>query len=118
MVRKSRGSSLQLRQLEPAGHMLYNPGSGRTPPAQVLLMEEAFRELFEEHFGEPLKTVAALKGDGSARKLWRLSGAKHTAIGAHNTDAAENRAFIEFSRHFHKCGLPVPEIFAENLDKG
>jgi aminoglycoside/choline kinase family phosphotransferase len=30
----------------------------------------------------------------------------------------ENTAFLEFSRHFRKHGLPVPEIYAEDLDHG
>jgi aminoglycoside/choline kinase family phosphotransferase len=35
-----------------------------------------------------------------------------------NPDARENRAFLEFSRHFRAAGLPVPEIYAEDLDQG
>jgi aminoglycoside/choline kinase family phosphotransferase len=30
----------------------------------------------------------------------------------------ENVAFIEFSRHFRRKGLPVPEIYAEDLSQG
>ena len=30
----------------------------------------------------------------------------------------ENAAFIEFSQHFRKHGLPVPEIYGEDLDQG
>ncbi len=30
----------------------------------------------------------------------------------------ENVAFLEFSRHFRKHGLPVPEIFAQDLNQG
>ncbi len=30
----------------------------------------------------------------------------------------ENVAFLEFSRHFRRHGLPVPEIYAEDLDHG
>jgi aminoglycoside/choline kinase family phosphotransferase len=30
----------------------------------------------------------------------------------------ENIAFIEFSRHFRRHGLPVPEIYAEDLSQG
>src|SRR6202035_3822271 len=30
----------------------------------------------------------------------------------------ENVAFLEFSRHFRRHGLPVPEIYAEDLDQG
>ena len=30
----------------------------------------------------------------------------------------ENVAFLEFSRHFRQHGLPVPEIYAQDLDQG
>src|SRR5262249_39550992 len=30
----------------------------------------------------------------------------------------ENAAFLEFSRHFRRHGLPVPEIYGEDLDHG
>jgi len=30
----------------------------------------------------------------------------------------ENVAFIEFSRHFRRHGLPVPEIYADDLRRG
>src|SRR5205807_10665668 len=30
----------------------------------------------------------------------------------------ENLAFLEFSRHFRRHGLPVPEIYAEDLQHG
>jgi len=30
----------------------------------------------------------------------------------------ENAAFLEFSKHFRKHGLPVPEIYGEDLNHG
>ncbi len=74
--------------------------------------------LFESRFGEPVGRVVPLKGDASARKLFRLTSASRTAIGVLNPDSRENGAFLEFSRHFRKCALPVPEIYAEDLDQG
>ena len=41
-----------------------------------------------------------------------------SVIGVANADLAENVAFLEFSRHFRKEGLPVPEIYHEDLDQG
>lgn len=81
-------------------------------------LDQPLRGLFERRFGEPVERVTPLKGDASDRKLFRLSAASHTAIGVANPDARENRAFLEFSRHFGRCGLPVPEIYAEDLDRG
>ncbi len=80
--------------------------------------DQPLRLLFESWFREPVESVAVLKGDASARKLFRLSAASRTAIGVINADAQENRAFLEFSRHFRRCGLPVPEIYAANPDRG
>src|SRR5262249_46497099 len=82
------------------------------------MVEERLHELFARRFGEKAKKIAPLKGDASARKLFRLWGAKRTAIGAVNADRKENEAFLGFSKHFRRGGLPVPEIYAEDLDSG
>jgi aminoglycoside/choline kinase family phosphotransferase len=82
------------------------------------MSDHSLKKLFEHRFGEPAERIAPLKGDASARKLYRLTSASRVAIGVANSDVRENRAFLDFSRHFRKCGLPVPEIFAEDLDQG
>lgn len=74
--------------------------------------------LFEDHFGETVKAHNPLRAHGSDRKLYRLRSEAHTAIGVEHSDYAENLAFVEFSRHFRRQGLPVPEIYAQNLDAG
>ncbi|HBT61393.1 MAG TPA: phosphotransferase enzyme family protein, partial [Elusimicrobia bacterium] len=81
-------------------------------------MNEALKELYRKNFGEPAEAIAPLKGDGSHRKLYRLTSAGRSVIGAVNSDRLENRAFIAFSRHFRGCGLPVPEIYLEDRDQG
>ncbi len=82
------------------------------------VLGQPLKALFERRFGEPVESVVPLKGDASERRLFRLAAASRTAIGVVNPDARENRAFLEFSRHFRGCGLPVPEIYAEDLDRG
>ena len=82
------------------------------------VLGQPLKALFERRFGEPVERVVPLKGDASARKLFRLMAASRTAIGVASPDDRENRAFLEFSRHFRECGLPVPEIYAEELDRG
>ena len=64
--------------------------------------------------------VEPLSGDlgGSPRKLIRLANDEVSAIGAIYDVREENVAFLVFSRHFRRLGLPVPEIYAEDLDKG
>lgn len=82
------------------------------------MSEQSLKTLFERRFGEPAASIAPLKGDASARRLYRLRGASRTAIGVVGPDERENRAFLGFSRHFKTCGLPVPEIYAEDLGQG
>ena len=81
---------------------------------------DVLQKLFESHFSVPAAQVQPLKGDlgASGRKLFRLCTGAHTAIGVLYDVREENIAFLEFSRHFRKHGLPVPEIYSENLDLG
>ncbi len=81
-------------------------------------VQEALVRLFEGWFQEPVRSLAALKSDGSARQLFRLSGEGSTAIGVHGPDARENSAFLGFSRQFRALGLSVPEIYAEDPARG
>jgi aminoglycoside/choline kinase family phosphotransferase len=81
---------------------------------------DVLRNLFEQHFGSSVERVQPLQGQlgGSGRKIIRLAGHKISAIGILYDVREENAAFLEFSRHFRKHGLPVPEIYAEDLDHG
>jgi aminoglycoside/choline kinase family phosphotransferase len=81
---------------------------------------DVLKNLFEQHFHSPVAQVQPLQGElgGSGRKIIRLTGDKTSAIGILYGVREENSAFLEFSRHFRKHGLPVPEIYAEDLDGG
>ncbi len=72
------------------------------------------RLLFREKFGADAGALVPVRAEGSNRRIYRLTGGKASAIGVLNDDAKENRAFIEFSKHFRKEGIPVPEFYAEN----
>ena len=76
--------------------------------------------LFEEHFHHTADRVRPLQGQlgGSGRAIVRLSGGGQSAIGIVYPMREENVAFLEFSRHFRRHGLPVPEIYAEDLSQG
>ncbi len=87
-------------------------GRDHRRPAAVLA------RLYEARFGTKPRSIAGLAGDGSARKIYRLSGDAPSTIGVVNDDLAENRAFLSFSKHFRRAGLPVPEIYAEDQAKG
>ena len=81
---------------------------------------EVLKRLFEQHFQSPVEHTEPLQGQlgGSGRKIVRLSGQKISAIGILYDVREENVAFLEFSRHFRRHGLPVPEIYADDLSHG
>jgi aminoglycoside/choline kinase family phosphotransferase len=81
---------------------------------------DVLQKLFEERFKTPPDRILALQGElgGSGRKIIRLSHGQVSAIGILYGVREENRAFLEFSRHFRRHKLPVPEIYAEDLDRG
>jgi aminoglycoside/choline kinase family phosphotransferase len=81
---------------------------------------DVLKRLFEQHFHSPTEHVKPLQGQlgGSGRNIIRLAGSGHTAVGILYGVREENLAFLEFSRHFRRHGLPVPEIYAEDLAHG
>src|SRR2546425_209261 len=81
---------------------------------------DILKKLFEQHFHAPVEQVQPLQGQlgGSGRNIIRLTGQKFSAIGILYGVREENVAFLEFSKHFRRHGLPVPEIYAEDLDHG
>ena len=81
---------------------------------------DVLKRLFEQHFHSPVERVRPLQGElgGSGRKIVRLDSGKISAIGILYNVREENIAFLEFSRHFRRHGLPVPEIYAEDLSDG
>lgn len=82
------------------------------------MLEEApaLRDLFEATFGEKIGAVEQVGAHASQRKIFRLTGAGKTVIGIANSNLAENRAFIAFTRHFERFHLPVPQIFAHDAE--
>jgi aminoglycoside/choline kinase family phosphotransferase len=81
---------------------------------------DILKQLFEQHFHSPVEQAQALQGQlgGSGRNILRLTAGKLSAIGVLYDVREENVAFLEFSRHFRRHGLPVPEIYAEDLGHG
>jgi aminoglycoside/choline kinase family phosphotransferase len=81
-------------------------------------MEDVTR-LFLSYIRETPGAIIPLPGSGSYRsycRIFRKDGS--TVIGVSNADKKENLAFTAFSRHFRSCGLPVPEVLAEDIDQG
>jgi aminoglycoside/choline kinase family phosphotransferase len=81
---------------------------------------DVLNRLFEQHFHTPAARVQPLQGQlgGSGRNIIRLSSPQQSAIGILYNVREENVAFLEFSRHFRRYDLPVPEIYAEDLNQG
>jgi aminoglycoside/choline kinase family phosphotransferase len=81
---------------------------------------DVLKTLFEQHFHSSVDEVKPLQGQlgGSGRNVIRLVGGGRTAIGILYSVREENVAFLEFSRHFRRHGLPVPEIYGEDLSHG
>ncbi len=81
---------------------------------------DVLKKLFEQHFHAPPERIVPLQGElgGSGRKIIRLASQKESAIGILYSVREENAAFLEFSKHFRRHGLPVPEIYTEDLSHG
>ncbi len=78
--------------------------------------EEKLIHLFEEWSGSQVEELTKLAGSGSNRQYYRISGDNKTAIGVIGEDDQENETFLEFTSHFKKYDLNVPEVFASNLE--
>jgi len=81
---------------------------------------DILKRLFEEYFRLPVENVEPLQGElgGSGRRIIRLRSGDRSAVGILYGVHEENKAFLEFSRHFRRHGLPVPKIYAEDLGQG
>ena len=81
---------------------------------------DILKQMFEDHFRERVSYIQPLQGElgGSGRKIIRLASQKHSAIGILYGVREENIAFLEFSKHFRRHGLPVPEIYEQSVKQG
>ena len=72
-------------------------------------------DVYTQFFGSAPTSIEELPSSGSNRRYFRLKGEK-SIIGVLGTCKEENEAFLYMSEHFHKKGLPVPEIYAISDD--
>lgn len=79
--------------------------------------EQDLKELFKKTFKEDIENFLPLKGDASSRRLFRIQSKRRSVVGVIGSDKLENIAFLEFSRHFKKEKMPVPEIYTQDLSK-
>ena len=78
----------------------------------------ALKQFFYQIFGTEPTKIQPIRADGSKRRYYRILNEGQSVVGTINSDYRENVAFIYLSRHFHKLGLSVPEIYGEDLEKG
>ncbi|HPJ44897.1 MAG TPA: RNase adapter RapZ [Tenuifilaceae bacterium] len=78
---------------------------------------DTISQLFKSFTGVNAETIVKLPQSGSDRQYFRLSAQGKSYIGAYNPDIQENRTFIYLTKHFHKAGLPVSEIFGVSPDE-
>ena len=73
--------------------------------------------LFYTQFKKDIYSCDVLSSHGSDRIIIRIkSPDKSTAIGIINKHIEENRAFLEFSKHFLNHGINVPKIYGVSDD--
>ena len=84
-------------------------------------MKESLKTNLEDMYlawsGENVIKIEPLPAHGSSREYYRIFSTKKNAIGVYNEDTPDNVAFLEFSKHFNQTGLPVPEIYAQDIKK-
>lgn len=89
---------------------------GAVPDGRVRADAAALAALHRSCTGTEPGDILPLRGDASARRIYRLRHAGGTCIGIVNEQRAENAAFLGFSRTFRGAGLPVPGILAVSAD--
>ena len=77
---------------------------------------EAISKLFRVYSPEPIVSINKIPQSGSNRIYYRLLTKEHSYIVTYGNNIQENKTFIYFSRHFHSCKNPVPEIYAVSND--
>lgn len=74
-------------------------------------------DLYKQEFGREPGSIRLLPISGSDRRYFRLVYDNQSVIAAYNPVVEENIAFLEFTEHFRKQELPVPDIIAAEKDK-
>ena len=78
---------------------------------------ENIQKLFKNWSGEESIHIEAMPQSGSDRQYFRVSGNTKQAIAVYNVWSKENKTFINYTRHFRKIGVNLPDFFAEDHDK-
>jgi aminoglycoside/choline kinase family phosphotransferase len=80
-------------------------------------IQQKITALYESWAGEQVTSILPLTRTASNRSYFRITSATKKAIGTYGPDPKENTAFVSFTKSFYQKGLPVPELYAENLSE-
>ncbi len=75
-----------------------------------------FSTLYKNWSNEDILGISSLPPSGSSRNYFRIFSATKQAIGVHHTNKHETKAFILFTEFFLQKGLPVPHIYAKDIE--
>lgn len=79
-------------------------------------IETSLCDLFSSWCSEMPEIIHPLPPTASKRTYYRIKSRNYAAIGVHNPNFKENRAFISMTRFFMDERIPVPEIYRRDLD--
>lgn len=79
--------------------------------------QEHLQSLYHSFFHEHCEAMEPMAAHGSDRKYIRMKSPHGSCLGAYNPNAKENRAFVEFSRHFRSKHINVPQVYAVNEEQ-
>lgn len=79
------------------------------------IIEQKLIGLYKKWSGKTADRITPFPPSGSNRKYYRIGLKNQTAVGVFGEDPKENKAFLEFTKHFRKKGLPVPAIYLVDL---
>ena len=77
---------------------------------------EQLKALFISQYSKIPQDIISIRQAGSNRKYYRLVADGISVIGVENNDEKENKAFVEFSKHFKNNKSCVPEVIAVSDD--
>jgi aminoglycoside/choline kinase family phosphotransferase len=81
-------------------------------------VRQYIQELYRQTYGSMPGSLYELPRAGSHRRYYRLEGIGETCLGVYSPDPLETRAFLEFTKHFRRAGLPVPLLLNEDPGRG
>ncbi len=81
------------------------------------LIAAAIEQLFSQYKQEPILRIELLPQSGGERQYFRIHTKDASFIATYNLNVAENKAFINFTKHFKAAGLPVPEVYSISEDQ-